>query len=117
LYLATYIIDIVEPDYYGGGSVPEEDRAHWTIRIDGSEPISVRVGSGRPPAASDSSLRIATLGGTYHDVRSITAIELPVARLRKKMLQPGDRITIDTTYTTHGRAYQMHWRADVTLAE
>jgi hypothetical protein len=117
LYLAAYIIDIVAPDYYRGGNVPEEDRAQWTIRVNGGEPILVRLGSGKPPAVSDSSLRIESLGGTYHDVRSIAAIELPVAHLEKKILRPGDKVSLDVTYTTHGKAYRMHWQAELTLAE
>jgi hypothetical protein len=117
LYLATYVIDIVEPDYYRTGEVPDEDRATWTICINDGEPISVRIGSGKPPAASDPSFRVESLGGTYHDVRSITAIELPVAKLNRSALQPGDNITLDSSYTTHGQAYRIDWRVELVLEE
>jgi hypothetical protein len=117
LYLATYVIDIVEPDYYRTREVPEADRAAWTIRVNDGEAISVQIGSGKPPAASDPSLRIESLGGTYHDVRCITAIDLPVAKVNKDALRPGDKITLDSNYTTHGGAYRMDWQVELVLAE
>jgi hypothetical protein len=117
LYLAAYILDIVEPDYYRAREMPDEDRAAWTIRVSDGEPITVRVGSGKPAASSESSLRLESLGGTYHDVRTITAIALPAKQLGKSKLAPGDKIKLDSSYTTHGQAYRMNWSAELVLAE
>jgi hypothetical protein len=116
-YLAAYVIDIVEPDYYRAADVPEEDRASWTIRINGLEPVSMRIGSGKPPALSDAAICIQSLGGTYHDVRCITAIELRAEQLGKKTLIAGDRISLESHYTTHGRAQRINWRGEFVLGE
>ena len=50
--LATFVMDIVEPDYYRDRDVPESDRAAWTIRVNGGEPITARIGSGKPPVSA-----------------------------------------------------------------
>jgi hypothetical protein len=117
LYLATFVIDIVEPDYYRNAEVPDVDRAVWTIRVNGHDPVSVRVGSGKPPLLSDPSIRIQSLGGTYHDIRCITAIELPAERLAMKSLKPGDKISLDSSYNTHGRAYRIQWNGEFVLSQ
>ena len=117
LYLATYVIDIVEPDYYRDGKIPEIDRALWTLRVNGGEPISVRVGGGKDPVISDPTLGIKSISGLYHDVRCITVIELNSQYLGKKNLQPGDQIELNTSFVSHGRAYRVDWRGALTLSE
>ena len=117
MYLATFVIDIVEPDYYRDREVPESDRAAWTMRVNGSDAITARIGSGKRPVVSEPSLRVESLGGTYHDVRGITAIELPTKNLGLEKLKPGDKITLDASYTTHGRAYRIEWKGEFVLSE
>jgi hypothetical protein len=66
---------------------------------------------------SEPGLRVQTLGGTHHDVRGITAIELPAKKLGVEKLKPGDKIVLDSTYTTHGRAYTIEWKGEFVLGE
>jgi hypothetical protein len=117
LYLASFVIDVVEPDYYLGKEVPGIDRAVWTIRVNGGEAITARLGSGMPPTASEPTLRMRSLGGTYHDIRCITVIELPAERIGQESLQPGDKVSLDATFTTHGRAYRIDWKGEFVLSE
>jgi hypothetical protein len=117
LYLAAYVIDVVEPDYYRSGSVPESDRAAWIVRVNGGTEVTARVGSGQPTVASVPSLRVKSLGSTYHDVRCITAIELPAQHIGQATLQAGDKITLDSSFTTHGRAYRIEWKGEFVLSE
>jgi hypothetical protein len=117
LYLAAFVIDVVEPDYYLGREVPEIDRAVWTMHVNGGDAITARVGSGKPPTVSEPTLRISSLGGAYHDLRCITVIELPADRIGQKSLQPGDKISLDANFTTHGRARRMEWKGDFILRE
>jgi hypothetical protein len=117
LYLAVFVIDIVEPDYYRDAEVPEVNRAMWSIRVNGGKAVTARVGSGKPPVVSDSSLRFQSLGGTYDAIRSITAVELPASRLGKQSFKPGDRVSLDSNFTTHARAHRIEWKTELTLAE
>jgi hypothetical protein len=116
LHLAAFVIDVVEPDYYRDRDIPEDDRAVWKIQVNGGDEISARIGSGRPPVPSEPGLRVKALGGTYHDVRGITAIELPATKLGVEKLKPGDKIMLDSTYTTHGRAYSFEWKGELVLS-
>jgi hypothetical protein len=117
LYLATYVVDVVEPDYYRDGTIPDVDRAIWTIRIDGRESITARVGAGKDPEISDSSARVKSISGMYHDVRCITVIELPAKYFEKKTLGPGDEFELDTRFVSHGRAYRIEWKGEFKLSE
>jgi hypothetical protein len=117
LYLATWIIDIVETEYYRDGELPESDRASWTIRINDNEPVSMRVGGGKDPVASGPADLIKSLSGTYHNVRCITAVRIPAAELGKSALGPGDEIALDSTFTTHGGVHRIDWRGDFFLAD
>jgi hypothetical protein len=117
LYLATIVIDIAEPDYYRDGVIPDSDRAKWTIQLDGRSPMNARVGAGKTPAIDDRSVRIASLSGTYHDVRCITAIELPAEQFGRKQFSPGDHVKLNSTFVTFGRAQCMKWDGEFILAE
>jgi hypothetical protein len=117
LYLATYVIDIVEPAYYRNADVPNEDRATWTVQVDASDELVVRLGSGRPPEVSDPAIRIQSLGGTYRDIRCITAIELPAERLGRSKFEAGDKIVLESDYAAHGGAYRLNWQGEFVLRE
>jgi hypothetical protein len=47
VYLGLYALDIVEEAYYRSASVPKQDRALWTVQINGCEPVRARLGAGR----------------------------------------------------------------------
>jgi hypothetical protein len=117
LYVATCVIDIVEPDYYKNGDIPDIDRALWSIRLNGLAPITTRIGAGKSPANDPPTFRIASLSGTYHDVRCITAIEIPAKHLGKERSAAGDRVSLESTFDTLGRAQRMEWRGDFELAQ
>jgi hypothetical protein len=117
LYLAIYAIEIVENDYYRNGQVPASDLATWTIRRPGQEAITVRTGAGTDAVVNVPELRVQSLSGIYHNVRSITAIELPARHIGKQALKPGDEIALDCTYVTHGRADQINWKGTFVLTE
>jgi hypothetical protein len=117
LYLATYVVDIVEPDYYRDGKIPDIDRALWTVHINRGKPVSVRVGAGKDPVASESGIGIKSISGIYHDVRCITVIELKSQHLGKEKLRPGDEVELDTSFESHGRAYRAHWKRKFKLSE
>ena len=117
LYLATFVIDIVEPDYYRDGKIPDVDRALWTLRINDGEPISVRVGAGKDPVISDPTIGIKSISGVYHDVRCITVVELKAKYFGKEKLRPGDEIELNASFVPHARAYRLDWSGKFTLAE
>jgi hypothetical protein len=117
LYLGTFVFDIVETDYYRDGEIPDADRAMWTIRYGGGEPVRLRLGAGKDPVISDPALRVKSLSGLYHNVRCVTAIELPAGRFGKAALKPGDQIELESTFTTHGRADRIKWKGVFVLSE
>jgi hypothetical protein len=116
LYLGTFVIDIVEPDYYRDGVIADADRAVWKIRLNGRE-MTTRVGAGFEPKVNVEGVEATAISGTYHDVRCINVLKLPAALLGKKRLQAGDRIVLDSTFTTHGRANQIGWEGEYFLSE
>jgi hypothetical protein len=117
LYLGTCMLDMVEPDYYRDGTIPEADRATWNVRLNGSKPITAVVGAGMKPIINPAELKIQTLSGTYHDVRCITAIVIPASHLGIARFTPGDRISLDSTFDSHGKAYQTKWNGTFVLGE
>lgn len=117
VYLATYVLDIIEADYYRDSKIPEVDRAEWIIQIDEKRPFSARIGAGAKPVLTGADLKIVSLSGTYHDVRCITAVEIPAEYLGRQRLGAGDTIVLDSSFTTHGRADRMEWRGTFTLKD
>jgi hypothetical protein len=117
LYLAVHMLDIAEPEYYRDGKIPEADRAVWSIRIVGRELVTARLGARIPPAMSDPTIRLESISGAYQQVRCIAVVELPAERFGKKRFAPGDRIELDTSFTTHGRAYRVSWRGPLALLD
>jgi hypothetical protein len=115
LYFGAYVLDIVEPDYYHDSVIPDVDRATWTIRLNGGAPLELRIGCGKEAIVSDPSIRVKSLSGIYHDVRCITAIELPAGLCEKRTFAPGDEISIESSYTTHGRADRIDWQGTFVL--
>jgi hypothetical protein len=117
LYLATYVIDVVEPDYYGDGTIPDVDRPLWTVQVNGGEPINARIGAGKDPVINGSPRRVKSISGLYHDVRCITVIMLQAQQLGYELLRPGDEFELDSSFVSHGRAYRIDWKGKFRLAE
>jgi hypothetical protein len=97
--------------------VPGIDRALWTIQVDGRDHVAVRVGGGNDPAISTGSMRVKSISGVYHDVRCITAVELPAKFFGKETLRVGDVIEIESSLVSHGRAYRVDWKGKFSLSE
>jgi hypothetical protein len=117
LYIGTFVIDIIEPDYYRDGVIPEIDRATWRIQIDGGKSVAAVIGAGKKPVVTPGGIEIQSLSGTYHDVRCVTAVALPASHFGKERFKPGDQIALDSTFTSHARAYQTTWKSTLTLSE
>jgi len=117
IYLATYVLDMAEPDYYEDGNIPDIDRAVWTTRLNERVSVSVRLGGGKNPIVDNPSIRVEALSGTYQDVRCITAIELPAKLFGKERLRAGDRITLATTFDSLARAHHIEWNGDFELSQ
>jgi hypothetical protein len=80
-------------------------------------PVTIRLGAGKEPVISEPGLRVKSLSGLYHSVRCVTAIELPASRFGKATFEPGERIELEITFTTHGRADRVHWKGVFVLSE
>jgi hypothetical protein len=117
LYLGTFVIDIVEPDYYRDGVVPEVDRAVWTVRVNEGQEVTARVGAGFEPKLDVAGVEATAISGTYHDVRCINVLKLPAEFFGKKRLHAGDKIMLDSSFTTHGRAHRIAWDGEYVLIE
>jgi hypothetical protein len=115
LYLGLYAIDIVEPANYRDFSVPKTDRARWSVRIDGREIVSARIGAGREPLVSNPGVRVENLSGHDLNVRNIAVMELPAKLLGNDQLKEGDKVELDCTLLTHCGAYRMQWKETFTL--
>jgi hypothetical protein len=117
LYLGTFVVDIIEPDYYRDSKIPDEDLATWSVTVDGKDLFRVHLGAGTEPSLNESDIKIKSLSGTYHNIRCITAVEIPVSLLGKQRLTAGDRVKIDSTFVTHARAGRMQWQGEFVLKD
>ncbi|HEX3598703.1 MAG TPA: hypothetical protein VHU84_01100 [Lacipirellulaceae bacterium] len=117
LHIATYVIDIAEPNYYKSGEIPEADRAKWKVQVNTENPITMRIGAGKDPVIDNPTIRIASLSGTYHNVRCITAIAVPAKELGKQQFEAGDHIALKSSFDTLGRAEHMEWNGEFELAK
>ena len=115
--LGLYALDIVEDAYYRSASVPKQDRALWTVQVNGSEPIRARLGAGREALVNDERVRLESISGLNLNVRNVAALEVPAELFGKKVLKAGDDIELAVSLVTHGRAYTMEWRGRFTLRE
>jgi hypothetical protein len=117
IYLATYVIDMAETDYYNGGDIPDIDRALWTLRLNEETSISVRVGAGKDPVVDRPDVRVESLSGTYQHVRCITAVELPAKLFGKERFSAGNRISFSSTFDSLARAHHIEWKGDFELSQ
>jgi hypothetical protein len=107
--MGTFVFDIVEPIYYHDKKIPESDRAVWTIEIDNRAPITVHVGAGNDAQIDNSAIRVQSVSGTYHNVRCITAVEVPASALGKAQFNAGDVVQLKSRFVTHARAERIDW--------
>ena len=108
LYLGVIAMDYVDEDLYEGGKLPPEDRARWTIRINGGEPLEVRFqGTKQPASASNPQVRLSEVPGLKHQV--IAEIPMPSG------LRQGMTISLESELFTHGRADHMAWKTKLRL--
>src|SRR5262249_2396686 len=116
LSLAVAYMEAVEGDYYRDGKVPEEDRALWSVDFGGrARTISVRLGSGRAPAADDPEATV--LGGAGGTCHPAAILKVPRARLPISDLKPGRTIRISSTLIGHARSFRTEWSGEFSLAE
>ena len=117
VFVATFVIDVAEPDYYRDSIIPESDRPTWRIQVNGQTPVTARLGCGKNAVIDNPLTRVVSLSGATHGVRCITAIELPAKQFCKERLAAGDHITIDSMFTTHARAYRIDWKGEFVLGD
>jgi hypothetical protein len=117
LYLGLYSFDSVEAAYYRDSSVPKNDRALWTVQIDGREIARARIGAGREAFASEPRVRIVSLRALNATGRDVTALELPAKLFGRDSLKAGDAVDMDCTLLTHCRAYRYDWKGRFALHE
>jgi hypothetical protein len=117
LYLGVYVLDVVDDDLYRSTGVPAEDRGEWRVRLGGQPPVKVLVGYGDRPKVTDETLRVKSISGMDHNMRSIIVLEYPAGRLGREQFKPGDSIELDASYTTHGRMHKIEWKGNFPLIE
>jgi hypothetical protein len=117
VYLGVYAIDPVEKSYYADAQIPEIDRANWLIRLGDGQEVSVRIGGGLPATTSDQTVRAEGYSGVDNDVRLIGVARIPAVMVGKKRFSKGDCISLQSSLTSHGRAYHSEWRGDFKLSE
>lgn len=116
LFLGLCAMDAMEQALYRGPHVPKQDRASWTVEINGHEVIRVRVGAGREPVGSTTSVRVEQLQGPAPAVRTVVALGVPVAEFGLSRLRPGTSLRIRCRYHTHGNVQQVGWEGTYTLS-
>ncbi len=117
VYLGLYALDIVEDAYYRSTSVPKQDRALWTVQVNGGEPIRARLGAGREALVNNERVRLESISGLNLNVRNVAALEVPTELFGKAWLKAGDEVDLAVSLVTHGRAYTMEWRGRFTLRD
>src|SRR5258706_1357941 len=116
LYLGIYAHDIVEEAYYRDRIVPKADRMQWIVQPAGATTaVRVRLGSGREPLVSDSSVPVGNLSGTGLLVRNISAMKLPAVLFGRNHFTAGETIEFACTLLTHCQADRMEWNGRFTL--
>jgi hypothetical protein len=114
LYLGLYAIDVVEPDFYRNGEIPEADRMQWSLSVNGRR-IALRVGAGRPAAGVPPGVEVRHASGVWHTVRNVTLLQIPADWLSLSPLRPGTRIRISSEVRSHSRAYRINWAGEYRL--
>jgi hypothetical protein len=118
VYLGLYAQEIVEPDYYRNQTLPEADRAVWTVSIGATKKsVHSRLGPGGPPVCDEPTARLVNLSGIYMNTRNIAAIELPAKLFGKTQFKSGDSIHFSSTLLTHACADRVDWKGKFTLRD
>ncbi|MBL9167416.1 MAG: hypothetical protein JNN07_06710 [Verrucomicrobiales bacterium] len=117
-YLGLYALDIVEEAYYRGASIPKEDRALWSVKVNGLS-VKSRLGAGRQALVSvhEPPVRVECLSGLNLNVRNVAILEIPAALLGRGQLRSGDQVDLSVELLTHARAYRVEWRGAMILKD
>ena len=117
VFLGLYALDIVEDAYYRSASVPKQDRALWTVQVNGCAPIHARLGAGREALVNNERVRLESISGLNLNVRNIAVLEVPAELSGKANLKVGDEVELKVSLVTHARAYAMEWRGRFRLRD
>jgi hypothetical protein len=117
LYLGLYSLDIVEPAYYRGASVPKADRALLTVAVGSRELLRARLGAGREPLWNDPRIRVENSSGVNHNVGNVAALELPAALCDRERFAAGEVIDLHVTLQTHAGARRVAWTGSFGLRD
>ena len=117
IYLGLCAQDVVEDVFYRGKTMPLSDRAEWSISVKGgSKPIRGRIGAGLEPIFDEPSVRPMNISGFNGNTRNIAGLELPARLFGKDRFKQGDTIEFTATFLSHCRAYNVEWKARLSLA-
>ena len=117
IYLGLYAQDVVEDIFYRDKVVRAEDRAEWTVTINGSaKSIRGRIGAGLEPIFDEPAVRVANTSGINNQFRNIACLELPAKLFGKDSFKADDTIEFASTFFTHCRAYRVDWKGKFNLA-
>ena len=119
IWLGLYAMDLTERDYYKDRVVPEVDRMHWRLEIDGMEPaIEFRIGAALQGVYTEHrALENGEFWALAHNTRVIAAVRIPAAVLGKARLKPGDTIELKSILDAHARSDRVSWSGRFTLVE
>jgi hypothetical protein len=115
IYLGLCAQDVVEDVSYRGKTVPARDRAEWTIYINGSKPISGRIGAGIEPVFDEPSVEVRNISGINGNVPNIAGLKLPAKLFGKGRFKSGDKVEFTSTFFAHCRAYRVQWNGSLVL--
>jgi hypothetical protein len=101
LYVGLYAMDFVDESLYADGKIPEVDRPHLQLKLNGKS-ISVRFGGKNRPATVTGKAEVKAIDGIRHSVML-------------KISAPTGKVTISGTLSSHGGAYRMRWPNQVHL--
>lgn len=115
LFLGVCAMDAVESALYRGAHVPKQDRALWTVEVNGREILQVRIGAGREPVASNPAVRVEQVTGPAPVVRTVAAVAIPRSELEGVRLRTGTRLRLRCRYQAHGHVQHVGWEGDYLL--
>lgn len=116
LYLTVYAIDFVEAQLYSGGSIPEQERMTWTIKLGAGaeEPLRIRFGAGEEPSFEGKNIEYKSWSDS---TRSTLLVKIPATSVGKMNWQAGDQVRLQAKLTSHSRAATMQWNQTLKLGE
>jgi hypothetical protein len=115
-YLGIYAQDVVEDGLYRARTVPESDRAEWTVQAGKARrTVHARIGAGGRAVVSEPAVRVVHLSGLNLNTRCLAAMALPASLFGRSRFEPGDRVTFASTFHAHCQGYRVEWGGTFTL--